>query len=159
MKIAVGRDHAGFPLKGPVVERLRTWVHEVSDLGTHSSEPVDFPDLTQRVCDTVRRGEAERAIMVCGTGVGACIAANKIPGIRAALCHDVYSAHQCVEHDDVNVMCVGAQIVGSTLALELIETFLEARFSAEEHVRRRVRKLDEMERRFAEEMARRVERA
>ncbi len=154
MKIAVGGDHAGFPLKGPVVERLRAWGHEVTDLGTHSPEPVDFPDLTQRVCDTVRRGEAERAVMVCGTGVGACIAANKIPGIRAALCHDVYSAHQCVEHDDVNVMCLGAQIVGSTLALELIKTFLDARFSTEEHFRRRVRKLHEMELRFAQEMAR-----
>ena len=154
MKIAVGGDHAGFPLKGAVVETLRAWGHEVTDLGTHSPEPVDFPDLTQRVCDTIRRGEAERAIMVCGTGVGACIAANKIPGIRAALCHDVYSAHQCVEHDDVNVMCLGAQIVGPTLALELIKTFLDARFSTEEHFRRRVRKLDEMERRFAEEMAR-----
>ena len=154
MKIAVGGDHAGFPLKGPVVEALRAWGHEVTDLGTHSPEPVDFPDLTERVCAALRRGEAERAVMVCGTGVGACIAANKIPGIRAALCHDVYSAHQCVEHDDVNVMCLGAQIVGQTLALELIKSFLGARFSTEEHFRRRVRKLHEMERRFAEEMTR-----
>jgi ribose 5-phosphate isomerase B len=152
MEIAVGGDHAGFPLKGTVVEALRGRGHRVTDLGTHTPEPVDFPDLTRVVCDAVRRGQAERAIMVCGTGVGACIAANKIPGIRAALCHDVYSAHQCVEHDDVNVMCLGAQIVGSTLALELIETFLAARFSTEEHFRRRVSKLAEMERRFADEM-------
>ena len=151
MKIAVGGDHAGFPLKGAVVEALRAWGHEVTDLGTHSPEPVDFPDLTERVCDSIRRGAAERAVKVCGTGVGACIAANKIPGIRAALCHDVYSAHQCVEHDDVNVMCLGAQIVGSTLALELIKTFLDARFSTEEHFRRRVRKLHEMDTKLKDE--------
>lgn len=146
MRIAIGGDHAGFPLKGPVVEALTTWGHDVTDHGTHSTEPVDFPDIARVVCDAVRTGQAERAIMVCGTGVGACIAANKTLGIRAALCHDVYSAHQCVEHDDVNVMCLGAQIVGSTLALELIRAFLDARFSTEEHFRRRVRKLAEMER-------------
>ena len=154
MRIIVGADHAGFPLKGTVVEALRSWGHEVEDVGTFNGEPVDFPDVARSVCDPVRTGQADRGIMVCGTGIGACMAANKLPGIRAALCHDVYSAHQCVEHDDVNVMCLGAQIVGSTLALELIKTFLGARFSTEEHFRRRVRKLGEMERRFAEEMTR-----
>ncbi len=154
MKIAIGGDHAGFPLKGPVVEQLRSWGHEVTDHGTHTPDPVDFPDIAQKVCDAVRRGQADRGIMVCGTGVGAAIAANKIPGIRAALCHDVYSAHQCVEHDDVNVMCLGAQIVGDALAYELIRAFLDARFSTEEHFRRRVRKLAEMEERFAQEMSR-----
>jgi ribose 5-phosphate isomerase B len=153
MKIAIGGDHAGFPLKGPVVEALKSRGHEVTDFGTHSAEPVDFPDVAQKVCDAVRQGQAERAIMVCGTGVGACIAANKIPGVRAALCHDVYSAHQCVEHDDVNVMCLGAQIVGDKLAMELIDAFLKAEFSTEEHFRRRVRKLHEMEQRFADEMS------
>jgi ribose 5-phosphate isomerase B len=152
MKIVVGGDHAGFPLKAPVVEALQKWGHQVTDLGTHSAEPVDFPDIAAKVCGAVRSGQADRAIMVCGTGVGACIAANKTPGIRAALCHDVYSAHQCVEHDDVNVMCLGAQIVGQTLAIELIKSFLDARFSTEEHFRRRVQKLHEMERRFADEM-------
>ena len=152
MRIAIGGDHAGFPLKGPVVEALKRWGHEVTDHGTHSPEPVDFPDIARVVCDAVRTGQADRAIMVCGTGVGACIAANKTPGIRAALCHDVYSAHQCVEHDDVNVMCLGAQIVGSTLAIELIHSFLEATFSTEEHFRRRVRKLGEMEQRFADDI-------
>jgi ribose 5-phosphate isomerase B len=154
MKIAIGGDHAGFPLKGPVVEQLRAWGHEVTDHGTHTPDPVDFPDIAQKVCDAVRRGQADRGIMVCGTGVGAAIAANKIPGIRAALCHDIYSAHQCVEHDDVNVMCLGAQIVGDALAYELIRAFLDARFSTEEHFRRRVRKLAEMEARFAQEMSR-----
>ncbi len=154
MKIAIGGDHAGFPLKGPVVEQLRSWGHEVTDHGTHTPDPVDFPDIAQKVCDAVRRGQADRGIMVCGTGVGAAIAANKLPGIRAALCHDIYSAHQCVEHDDVNVMCLGAQIVGDALAYELIRAFLDARFSTEEHFRRRVRKLAEMEERFAQEMSR-----
>jgi ribose 5-phosphate isomerase B len=147
MRLAVGGDHAGFPLKGPVIDALRQWGHEVVDLGTHSTEPVDFPDITQAVCAQLIDGQADRAILVCGTGVGACIAANKIPGIRAALCHDVYSAHQSVEHDDVNVLCLGAQIVGLPLALDLIRTFLDARFSDEEHFRRRVRKLAELERR------------
>lgn len=147
MRLAVGGDHAGFSLKGPVIDALREWGHEVTDLGTHSTEPVDFPDITRSVCAQVIDGRADRAILVCGTGVGACIAANKIPGIRAALCHDVYSAHQCVEHDDVNVLCLGAQIVGQPLALDLIRTFLDARFSDEEHFRRRVRKLAELEQR------------
>ncbi len=154
MRIAIGGDHSGFPLKGPIVEALRARGHEVTDLGTHSLEPVDFPDVARKVCNTVRSGEAERAIMVCGTGVGACIAANKMPGIRAALCHDVYSAHQSVEHDDVNVMCIGAQIVGQWLALDLIDAFLGATFSTDESFRRRVRKLGEMEQQFAADVAR-----
>ncbi len=153
MRIVIGADHAGFALKGPIVEALKSWGHEVEDVGTHTGERVDFPDVAQSMCTPILDGKADRGIMVCGTGIGACMAANKIPGIRAALCHDVYSAHQCVEHDDVNVMCLGAQIVGQTLALELIRTFLGARFSTEEHFRRRVRKLHEMERRFAEEIA------
>ena len=149
MRLAVGGDHAGFPLKGPVIDALRTWGHEVADLGTHSTEPVDFPDITRAVCAQLIDGLADRAILVCGTGVGACIAANKIPGIRAALCHDVYSAHQSVEHDDVTVLCLGAQIVGQALALDLIRAFLDARFSDEEHFRRRVQKLAELEQRNA----------
>jgi ribose 5-phosphate isomerase B len=152
MRLVVGGDHAGFPLKGPVVQVLRAWGHEVVDVGTHSPEPVDFPDIAQQVCDAVRAGRADRGIMVCGTGVGACIAANKVPGIRAALCHDVYSAHQCVEHDDVNVLCLGAQIVGETLALELLRTYLDARFSTEAQFRRRVAKIGELERRAAAEL-------
>jgi ribose 5-phosphate isomerase B len=150
--LVVGDDHAGFPLKGPVVQALRAWGHEVADVGTHSPEPVDFPDIARQVCDALRSGRADRGIMVCGTGVGACIAANKVPGIRAALCHDVYSAHQCVEHDDVNILCLGAQIVGEALALELLHTYLGARFSTEEQFRRRVAKIGELERRAAAEL-------
>src|SRR5262245_26241456 len=100
MRLAVGGDHAGFPLKGPVIEYLRKQGHEVEDFGTHSLDPVDFPDIARAVCEAVRGARAERGVLVCGTGVGACIAANKIRGIRAALCHDTYSAHQSVEHDD-----------------------------------------------------------
>jgi ribose 5-phosphate isomerase B len=132
-------------LKGPVVEILRSWGHEVTDVGTDSTDPVDFPDIAELVCEAVRKGEAERGIMVCGTGVGACIAANKFRGIRAALCHDVYSAHQSVEHDDVNVLCIGAQIVGDKLAFDLLRAFLEAEHSPDEQFRRRVAKLAELE--------------
>ncbi len=148
-RLVVGGDHAGFPLKGPVIAALRDWGHVVIDVGTHSTEPVDFPDIAEEVCKRVLSGEAERGIMVCGTGVGAAIAANKYPGIRAALCHDTYSAHQSVEHDDVNVLCMGAQIVGERLAFELLASFLDAEHSEEEHFRRRVAKLGELERRFA----------
>ncbi len=141
MKLVIGGDHAGFPLKGPVVDFLRMEGHEVEDVGTHSAEPVDFPDIARLVCDRVRGGAADRAIMVCGTGVGACIAANKIPGIRAALCHDTFSAHQCVEHDDVNVLCIGAWIVGIRVVEEILRAFLAAEFSTAEEFRRRVHKL------------------
>ena len=145
MRLVIGGDHAGFPLKGPVVETLRSWGHEVTDVGTDSTDPVDFPDIAELVCESVRKGEAERGIMVCGTGVGAAIAANKFRGIRAALCHDVYSAHQSVEHDDVNVLCIGAQIVGDKLAFDLLRAFLEAEHSPDEEFRRRVAKLAELE--------------
>jgi ribose 5-phosphate isomerase B len=145
MRLVIGGDHAGFPLKGPVVETLRSWGHEVTDVGTDSTDPVDFPDIAQLVCEAVRKGDAERGIMVCGTGVGASIAANKFRGIRAALCHDVYSAHQSVEHDDVNVLCIGAQIVGDKLAFDLLRAYLEAEHSPDEEFRRRVAKLAELE--------------
>ncbi|MBV9598594.1 MAG: ribose 5-phosphate isomerase B [Chloroflexi bacterium] len=145
MRVVVGGDHAGFALKGPVVEALRTWGHDVTDVGTHSSEPVDFPDIARQLCSVIQRGEAERGVMVCGTGVGAAIAANKHSGIRAAVCHDVYSAHQCVEHDDVNVLCLGAQIVGDELAFDLLRTYLAAEFSTSEEFRRRVAKLADLE--------------
>ena len=154
MRIIIGADHAGFPLKGPVVEMLRSWGHEVEDVGTHTGEPIDFPDVARSVCDPVRTGKADRGIMVCGTGIGACMAANKLPGIRAALCHDVYSAHQCVEHDDANILCLGAQIVGDQLAFDLLKAYLNARFSDEEHFARRVEKLAQMEKDAAQEVAR-----
>ncbi|CAN5386897.1 ribose 5-phosphate isomerase B [soil metagenome] len=146
MKLAIGSDHAGFRLKGPVVEALRAWGHEVEDLGTLTPDPVDFPVIAMAVCGEITAGRAERGILVCGSGIGACMAANKIAGIRAALCHDVYSAHQSVEHDDANVLCLGAQIVGEALALDLLRTYLAATFSDEEHFRRRVAMLAEMDR-------------
>jgi ribose 5-phosphate isomerase B len=152
MKLAVGGDHAGFPLKGPLIEWLRAQGHDVTDHGTHSTEPVDFPDIARKVTDQIRSGQAERGVLVCGTGVGAAIAGNKTPNIRAAVCHDVYSAHQCVEHDDVNLLCIGAQIVGQKLAEELLAAFLAAQFSTAPEFRRRVQKLHDLERRSAEEI-------
>ncbi len=145
MKLAIGGDHAGFPIKGPVIDVVRAAGHDVQDFGTHSTEPVDFPDIARLVCAAVQNGDAERGIMVCGTGVGACIAANKIIGIRAALCHDTFSAHQCVEHDDVNVLCVGAWIVGMRVVEEIVRAFLAAEFSTSEEFRRRVQKLAVLE--------------
>jgi len=151
MKIAVGGDHAGFPLRGAVSRALADWGHDVLLYGPDKPEPVDFPDVAQLVCGAVTRGEADKAIMLCGTGIGACMAANKISGIRAALCHDLYSARQCVEHDDANVLCLGAQIVGEFMAIELIQSFLGAHMSDEEQFRRRVAKLNAMDRRRIEE--------
>ncbi len=145
MRIALGCDHAGFPMKAQVLEVIRALGHEVEDLGTHSADPVDFPDIARAVCDRVVSGKAERGMLVCGTGVGASIAANKRRGVRAAVCHDVHSAHQSVEHDDVNVMCIGAQIVGPWLARDLVKSFLEARFDANDDHRRRVAKLTAFE--------------
>jgi ribose 5-phosphate isomerase B len=145
MKLAIGSDHAGFRLKGPLVEALRAWGHEVTDLGAHTTDQIDFPVITKAVCAEVTAGRAERAILVCGSGIGACMAANKIAGMRAALCHDVYSAHQSVEHDDANVLCLGAQIVGEALALDLLRTYLAATFSDDERFHRRVAMLVEMD--------------
>jgi len=149
MKLAIGCDHAGFPLKDPLRDWLASTGHELIDCGTHSVEPVDFPDIAEAVCQAVLQGRADRGLLVCGTGVGASIAANKIPGMRAAVCHDTYSAHQCVEHDNVNLACIGAQIIGERLAREVLAVFLSARFSAEIHFRRRVEKLAQMETRYA----------
>lgn len=146
MRIVVGSDHAGFALKGPIVRALAAWGHEVRDVGGYTAAEVDFPDVAQRLCGAILAGEAERGVMVCGTGIGACMAANKVPGIRAALCHDVHSAHQCVEHDHANVCCLGAQIVGEWLALDLLKAYLDAKPSTEEHFLRRLAKLAEMER-------------
>ena len=145
MKISVGSDHAGYPMKPQIMEYLRSMGHEVTDVGCYSTEPVDFPDIARLVCGDVLEGRSERGIMICGTGIGASIACNKIPGIRASLSHDLYSAHQCVEDDDANVLCLGAQIVGSLMAQEIIGQFLAARFSAEPEFRKRVEKLNRMD--------------
>src|SRR5580765_2815028 len=124
MKVAVGADHAGFELKARVKARLRELKHDVLDLGTRNTKPVDYPDFAEAVGLAVRDGKAERGIVLCGSGVGASVAANKIPGIRAGLCHDHYSAHQGVEHDDMNVLVLGGRIVGQSVALELVSAFL-----------------------------------
>jgi len=145
MKIALGSDHCGFEMKVQLKPLFKKLKCEITDFGCKSIEPVDFPDIARKVCDAVRNGTHDRGIMICGTGVGAAIAANKIPGIRASVCHDIHSAHQCVEHDDVNIMCIGAQIIGPWLAEDLIQSFIEAKFSTEEHFRRRVQKLHELE--------------
>ncbi|MDX3926024.1 MAG: ribose 5-phosphate isomerase B [Shinella sp.] len=145
MNIVIGSDHAGFPLKADVVAVLKELGHTVEDIGSFTPEPVDFPDIAGLLCQKVRDGSAERGILVCGTGVGAAIAANKINGIRAAVCHDVHSAHQSVEHDDVNVMCIGAKIVGPWLARDLVVAYLEAEFDRNEDFVRRVEKLSALE--------------
>ena len=147
MKLVIGSDHAGFPMKAELLAFLKEGGHEIEDVGSYDPNPVDFPDIARALTGKVKSGEAERGIMVCGTGVGASIAANKVKGIRAAVCHDIHSAHQSVEHDDVNVMCIGAKIVGAWLARDLIEAFLGAEFSTNEDFRRRVAKLAAMEKR------------
>lgn len=146
MKIAVGSDHAGFELKQKVLDWLRDWGHEPLDCGTHSCASVDYPDFAAAVARRVVGGEADRGIVVCGSGAGAAIAANKVRGCRAALAHDTYTAHQCVEHDDVNVITFGSRIIGEELAKEISHAFVGARFTQEErHVRRlqKVLKLEE----------------
>ena len=144
--LVVGCDHAGFPLKAPIVKALQSWGHTVKDVGTYSADPVDFPDIAKKLCSEILAGRSQRGIMVCGTGVGAAIAVNKVRGMRAALCHDTFCAHQCVEHDDVNVLCLGAWIIGPKLAEEVVGAYLHARFASEDaDLVRRVKKLQEME--------------
>jgi ribose 5-phosphate isomerase B len=145
MKIAVGVDHGGFPLKQTIIDELGRLGHEVLDLGTDSAASVDYPDYAAAVGRAVVAGQAERGIIVCGSGVGACVAANKINGVRACLCHDTYSAHQGVEHDDMNVLCLGARIIGPALAEELVGAFLSAEFNRDERFVRRLNKVIALE--------------
>lgn len=137
MRVVIGSDHAGFPLKKRLVEHLTGLGHEIVDVGTGSEDPVDYPDFAEAVGNALREGGGERGILVCGSGVGASVAANKLPGIRAGLCHDTYSAHQGVEHDDMNMLVLGSRVIGPELARELVTAFLSAEFTGEErHVRR-----------------------
>lgn len=149
MKIAVGFDHAGFPLKETVLKAIQTAGYEPIDMGTNSAEPVDFPDITEKVGRAVQSGDAERGILVCGSGIGACIAANKMKGVWASICHDTYSAAQGVMHDDMNVLCLGGRVIGPELAKALIAAFLNARYlgndSGGERLARRVDKIHKME--------------
>jgi RpiB/LacA/LacB family sugar-phosphate isomerase len=146
MRIVVGADHRGYELKGEIAAALRLAGHEVLDVGTNSADSVDYPDYARAVGEALTDRRADRGVLVCGSGVGASIAANKIRGVRAAVCHDMYSAHQGVEHDDMNVLCLGSGVIDSELALELVKTFIDARLLDEERYHRRLRKVAEMER-------------
>ena len=147
MRVAVAFDHRGVKLRERLLEELAALGHETVDLGTDKPEPrIDYPDKAREVAEAIRAGDAERAVFVCGSGVGAAVAANKAAGIRAAICHDTYSAHQGVEHDDMNVLCLGSEVVGAELAAELARTFLTARFDGGERYVRRLEKIEEMER-------------
>jgi ribose 5-phosphate isomerase B len=148
MRIALSADHAGFELKQQLAARLTRQGHDVLDLGTHSTSPVDYPDAAESVALALGDRQAERGVIVCGSGAGVSIAANKFPGIRAAVCHDTYTAHQAVEHDDMNVLCLGARVIGSALATEIVEAFLGATFSGEQRHQRRLDKILAIERRF-----------
>ena len=147
MRVAVAFDHRGVKLRERLLEELAALGHETVDLGTDKPEPrIDYPDKAREVAEAIRLGAAERALFVCGSGVGAAVAANKAAGIRAAICHDTYSAHQGVEHDDMNVLCLGSEVVGAEMAAELARTFLGARFDGGERYVRRLEKIEEMER-------------
>ena len=145
MKVAVACDHGGFPLKDAVIETARLAGWEVLDLGTNSLRSVDYPDYAEKLGRAIQAGQAERGILLCGSGIGACIAANKLRGIYAGVCHDTYSAHQGVEHDDMNVLCLGARIIGPELVKEIVRAFLQACFTREERHLRRVNKIRKIE--------------
>jgi ribose 5-phosphate isomerase B len=149
MKIAVGCDHAGFPLKNAVVESVKAAGHEVVDVGTYSADPVDFPDFAKKVGEKVQSGETERGIIICGSGIGACIAANKMKGVYASICHDTYSAAQGVMHDAMNVLCMGGRVIGPELVKVLVPAFLNARYQGddpgEERLAKRVGKIKAIE--------------
>ena len=148
MRVAIGADHAGFQLKHLISQYLQSAGHEIIDVGTNSAEAVDYPDYAEALGKVIVGGQAERGVLICGSGVGASVAANKIPSIRAGLCHDCYSARQGVEHDQINVLVLGARVIGSALAKELVDRFLAAQFNREERHRRRVEKIKALEERY-----------
>ena len=149
MRIALSADHAGVDMKRDLAGKLNKAGHDVLDLGTHSDAPVDYPDCAEAVAAAVREGRAERGVIVCGSGAGVSIAATKFPGIRAAVVHDCYTAHQAVEHDDMNVLCLGSRVIGQALAREIVDAFLNARFSGDERHLRRLAKIHDFEIRFS----------
>ena len=153
MRVVIGADHAGFELKEFIIEHLAQAGHEVLDVGTHSTEPVDFPDYARAVAETVAAGKAPRGIVVCGSGVGATVAANKVPGARACMCHDTFSARQGVEDDDVNILCLGGRVIGSELAYEVVGAWLNAKFSGLDRHQRRKDKVLAIERAYSKEPA------
>ena len=146
--VAIAADHAGYHLKAVVVDFLKTLGQAVSDLGTYSDEPVDYPDYARKVAQEILHKKAEKGILICGSGVGACAAVNKFPGIRAGICHDTFSAHQGVEDDDMNVLCLGARVIGPELAKEIVRVWLSASFSGAERHRRRLAKINQIEKEF-----------
>lgn len=143
--VAIGSDHAGFSLKGEILPFLEEQNWEVIDVGAYDAGQVDYPDIARALGAVLLEGRAKKGILICGSGVGACVAANKLRGIRAGLCHDTYSAHQGVEHDDMNVLCLGARVVGTEVAKELVSAFLKAEFSGDERHVRRLNKVKELE--------------
>jgi ribose 5-phosphate isomerase B len=149
MKITIGSDHAGFALKKVLIDHLQKNGHQLTDVGTDSTAPVDYPDYAEAVGRGVLHGGTERGILICGSGVGASVAANKIPGVRAGLCHDGYSAHQGVEHDDINVLVLGSRVIGPELAKDLCITFINAQFTAEDRHQRRLEKIHSIEQRYS----------
>jgi len=151
MRIAIGADHAGFEMKRDLAGYLAKNGHEVIDLGTHTTAAVDYPDISEAVAQAVRNGQSDRGLLICGSGAGAAIAACKFPGIRAAVCHDSYSARQAVEHDDMNVLCLGSRVIGPSLARTLVDAFLLAAFSGEERHMTRLAKIDAIESRYSRE--------
>jgi len=148
MRVVLGSDHAGFEMKELILARVQELGHEVLDIGTHDSSPADYPDYAEALGMAVVSHRADRGIMICGSGVGASIAVNKIPGIRGGVCHDCYSAHQGVEHDNMNVLIMGARVIGIELAYDIVGTFLDAQFSCEERHLRRLAKLQKLETKF-----------
>ena len=149
MKIAIASDHAGFPLKEEVRDYIAKQGHEVLDLGAYNTEPSDYPDFAVKVGKELMAGRVERGVLICGSGVGVCIAANKMPGVRAGMCHDTYSAHQGVEHDEMNVLVLGARIIGTALAFECVDSYLKATFTAtEERFVRRLNKVYAIEKMY-----------
>jgi ribose 5-phosphate isomerase B len=151
MRIAIGADHAGFEMKRDLAGHLARNGHEIMDIGAFTANPVDYPDIAEGVAQAVRNGQADRGIIVCGSGAGAAIAACKFPGIRASVCHDTYSARQAVEHDDLNVLCMGARVIGGELARLLADTFLSATFSGDQRHMNRLAKIDAIESRYSRE--------
>ena len=148
MRVAIGADHAGYELKEALGAQIAAGGHSVLDLGTHGEDPVDYPDFAEAVARAVAEGRADRGLVVCGSGAGASIAANKVKGIRCAVTHDTYSAHQAVEHDDANVIAVGSRVIGANVAAEIVDAFLGARFTGEERHVRRLAKVTALEERF-----------
>ncbi len=149
MRIVIGSDHAGVEMKAKLMEDLRSGGHRVIDVGTQTTEPVDYPDYAEKVAGAISDGSAERGVLICGSGVGVSVAANKIPGIRAGICHDGYSAHQGVEHDDMNVLVLGARVIGTEVARDLLHAYVNAHFTGEERHRRRLAKVAAIENRYS----------